>query len=114
MKITSFLFTICISPFAIAARLPAQEVAASKLTTGEANGFAFDNSAEDILGRRGLIDDMKMKEKCKSTFKSDKTKHKAACANVSEVDAKNLCMLRSLLGDAPSECRSAMIKAMDF
>jgi len=115
MKITSFLLTTVIAPLALAARLPAQaDITAFDPTISEVNSAAFGKDFEDVLSRRDLIDDMKMKEKCKSTFKSDKTKYKAACANEADVDAKNLCMLRSLLGDAPADCRAAMVKSMDF
>jgi hypothetical protein len=66
------------------------------------------------MAKRGLIDDMNMKDKCKATFKSDKAKYKAACAEVAEEDARNLCMLRALLGDVGSECRGAMVRSMEF
>jgi len=115
MKITSFLLAIVMAPLALAVRLPVQaEITASDPTTGEINTHAFGSEFEDVLSRRDLIDDMKMKEKCKSTFKSDKDKYKAACANEADQDAKNLCMLRALLGDAPADCRAAMVKSMEF
>jgi hypothetical protein len=115
MKITTFLLTIAMAPLALAARPPAQaDITASNPTTSEINTHAFGREFEDVLSRRGLIDDMKMKENCKSTFKGDKSKYKIACAYEAEEDAKNLCMLRSLLGDAPADCRAAMVKSMDF
>jgi hypothetical protein len=115
LKITSFLLAMALAPLALAVRFPVQaEITASDPTTSEINTLAFGKESENVFSRRDLIDDMKMKEKCKSTFKSDKAKYKAACANEADEDAKNLCMLRALLGDAPADCRAAMVKSMEF
>lgn len=62
--------------------------------------------------RRDLVDDMHMKEKCKGLWKSDKTKHRDACAK--EASGQNTCMLKSLLDDASEECKAAIVKAMGF
>lgn len=115
MKLISFLLAFAIAPLALAARLPTQaDIVASNPTTNEVNALAVGKEFEDVLSRRSLIDDMVMKEKCKPIFKSDKAKYRDACANEADVDVKNLCMLRSLLGDAPADCRAAMVKSMDF
>ena len=115
MKLTSFLLAFAIPPLALAVRLPTQpDIVASDPTTSEVKALTFGKKFEDLLSRRSLIDDMVMKEKCKPIFKSDKAKYRDACANEADEDARNLCMLRSLLGDAPADCRAAMVKSMDF
>lgn len=116
MKLTSVLLAIGIAPLAMTASFPppCKDIMASDPMSNLINSVTCRKESEDGLSRRGLIDDMHMKEKCKSTFNSDKTKYKAECTNAANEDAKNLCMLRSLLGDAPADCRAAMVKSMDF
>lgn len=110
MKLSQILLAVGIAPFAVVNGAPAQEAS----TTRPHMGAAHDSTIDNIIERRGLIDDMKMKEKCKSSFKGEKSKHKAACASESEGDVKNLCLLRGVLADASEECRAAIVKSMEF
>jgi hypothetical protein len=95
MKLTALL--IAIAPLTLALHVPI-------LPTLSANP----------LSPRGLLDDMRMKEKCDSIFKSDKTKYKVACSGEADEDSMNLCMLRALLGDASPECRAGLAKMMNL
>lgn len=105
MKLSQILLAVGIAPFAMVNGAPAHHV-----STHAVRGSTIDN----LIERRGLIDDMKMKDKCKSSFKGEKAKHKAACASESEGDVRNLCLLRGVLADASEECRAAMVKSMGF
>ena len=64
--------------------------------------------------QRGPGDDLEMKKECKALWKSDKTKHRDACTYQNDEDSRNLCMLRSLIGDGTEKCKAAMVKALGF
>jgi hypothetical protein len=112
MNLTLLLAAI-MAPLALAGPLPSPKNFRPPHSPNHVLDFT-EPSRTMTTTRRGLIDDMNMKDKCKATFKSDKSKYKAACAEVAEEDAKNLCMLRALLGDATVECRGAMVRSMEF
>jgi hypothetical protein len=107
MKLTTILAAIMAS-LALAGPLPTPK---NFLKPYDPNDLSLDFTSP---AKRSLLEDMQMKGTCKSTFKSDKSKYKTACEGVASEDKKNLCMLRALLGDASVECRSAMVKSIDF